>query len=105
MNEIRSMNSQEWAHHQRWRFYFYCGIAFILVILTLLRTITLKVVCLNASRVLHNKMFQRIIHCPISFFDLNPIGRILNRFTKDMAIVDEELPTTIFDFLPVGSIH
>ncbi|CAF4162665.1 unnamed protein product, partial [Rotaria magnacalcarata] len=50
-------------------------------------------------------MFQRIIHCPISFFDLNPIGRILNRFTKDMAIVDEELPTTIFDFLPVGSIH
>ncbi|CAF1632625.1 unnamed protein product [Rotaria magnacalcarata] len=100
MNEIRSMNSQEWAHHQRWRFYFYCGIAFILVILTLLRTITLKVVCLNASRVLHNKMFQRIIHCPISFFDLNPIGRILNRFTKDMAIVDEELPTTIFDFLP-----
>ncbi|CAF3332630.1 unnamed protein product [Rotaria socialis] len=100
MNEIRSMNSQEWAHHQRWRFYFYCGIACILVILTLLRTITLKVICLNASRVLHNKMFQRIIHCPISFFDLNPIGRILNRFTKDMAIVDEELPKTIFDFLP-----
>ncbi len=65
-------------------------------------------------------MFRRLIRCPIEFFDMNPIGmsdplfknlymcrhifylgRILNRFTKDVAIMDDNLPLTMFDFLHV----
>ncbi|CAF1563220.1 unnamed protein product, partial [Didymodactylos carnosus] len=46
-------------------------------------------------------MFQRIIHCPIYFFDNIPVGRILSRFTKDVAIMDELLPISLFDFLQV----
>lgn len=30
-------------------------------------------------------------------------GRILNRFTKDVAVIDENIPVTLFDFLQVGS--
>jgi hypothetical protein len=40
-----------------------------------------------------------------SEYDSNPVsspGRILNRFTKDVAVVDETLPMTLFDFLQVG---
>ncbi|CAF3238457.1 unnamed protein product [Rotaria sp. Silwood2] len=44
-------------------------------------------------------MFQRLIRYPIHFFDINPIGRILNRFTKDVAIMDDNLPLNMFDFL------
>jgi len=29
-------------------------------------------------------MFRKIIRCPMSFFDVTPIGRLLNRFSKDM---------------------
>ncbi|CAF4234850.1 unnamed protein product, partial [Rotaria sp. Silwood2] len=99
MNIIHSMNDVEWTNHKNRRFYIYCGITLVLLILSLFRTVALKFICLNASRVLHNKMFQRLIHCPISFFDFNPIGRILNRFTKDIAIIDEELSATLYDFL------
>ncbi|CAF0805769.1 unnamed protein product [Adineta ricciae] len=99
MNAIKLMNETEWNNHHNRKFYFYCITVFILTILTLLRTITLQSLCLNASRMLHNRMFQRLIRCPIAFFDLNPIGRILNRFTKDIALIDEQLPNTIFDFM------
>ncbi|CAF4950125.1 unnamed protein product, partial [Rotaria sp. Silwood1] len=99
INIIHSMNNTEWNEYRNSRFYFYCGIALVLLILSLIRIIIIKLICLNSGRTLHNKMFQRLIRCPISFFDLNPIGRILNRFTKDIAIVDEYLPWTFFDFL------
>ncbi len=29
------------------------------------------------------------------------VGRILNRFTKDIAIIDEQLPAILFDFAHV----
>lgn len=35
------------------------------------------------------------------FFNVNPSGRILNRFSKDIGAVDETLPSTITDFVQV----
>ena len=43
---------------------------------------------LVAARKLHNKMVERVSRAPTSFFDSNPVGRILNRFSKDTAILD-----------------
>ena len=34
------------------------------------------VICLNASRNLHNKMFKAILRAPILFFDTNPVGEL-----------------------------
>lgn len=45
---------------------------------------------------LHNKLLQRVLHLPASFFDTNPSGRILNRFSRDTDIMDSVLPTTLF---------
>ncbi|CAF2103986.1 unnamed protein product [Rotaria magnacalcarata] len=94
-----SMTNKEWNNHRNQRFYVYCVIVLILVIFTLLRGILSEFMFLNAGRVLHNKMFRRLIRCPIAFFDINPVGRILNRFTKDVATMDDDLPIDVYDFL------
>uniref|UniRef100_A0A3P8VQU0 Multidrug resistance-associated protein 4-like n=1 Tax=Cynoglossus semilaevis TaxID=244447 RepID=A0A3P8VQU0_CYNSE len=52
----------------------------------------------RSSQKLHNSMFKAILHTPVSFFDANPIGRILNRFTKDIGQMDSMLPMTFVDF-------
>ena len=46
--------------------------------------ITLALSAINASRSLHNKMLDCVVHAPMKFFDTTPLGRIVNRFAKDM---------------------
>ena len=41
-------------------------------------------VTLKASTRLHDRVFRKILLCPMSFFDVTPVGRLLNRFSKDM---------------------
>ncbi|KAH8120041.1 P-loop containing nucleoside triphosphate hydrolase protein [Phellopilus nigrolimitatus] len=46
---------------------------------------------LQASRKLFSEMLIRLIRAPSRFFDVTPLGRILNRFTTDTNIVDSTL--------------
>jgi ABC-type multidrug transport system fused ATPase/permease subunit len=43
------------------------------------------------AQVLFHKMLDRIVHAPMRFFDTTPVGRILNRFGKDIATIDTQL--------------
>uniref|UniRef100_A0A8C9E3W6 Multidrug resistance-associated protein 1-like n=1 Tax=Phocoena sinus TaxID=42100 RepID=A0A8C9E3W6_PHOSS len=43
---------------------------------------------LAASRTLHAQLLDNVLHLPLQFFETNPIGQIVNRFTKDMFIID-----------------
>ncbi|KAG1673337.1 Multidrug resistance-associated protein 4 [Nymphon striatum] len=54
--------------------------------------------CLRAARNLHDRMFNKLLHAPIKFFNCNPIGEILNRFTKDIGEIDEYIPGDYHDF-------
>ncbi|XP_056411928.1 ATP-binding cassette sub-family C member 5-like isoform X2 [Hyla sarda] len=47
---------------------------------------------LRASTKLHDVLFQTLLRSPIKLFDTTPLGRILNRFTKDVDEVDIRLP-------------
>ena len=49
-------------------------------------------ISLRSSESLHDKMVSSILHAPVLFFDINPAGRILNRFSQDVGCMDEELP-------------
>ena len=51
------------------------------------------------ARQLHNSMLLRVTRAPTSFFDANPLGRILNRFSKDTAVLDSQIPQLYLDFL------
>ncbi|XP_053313014.1 ATP-binding cassette sub-family C member 2-like [Spea bombifrons] len=42
-----------------------------------------------ASRTLHNQMLDNILHLPLQFFETTPMGQVINRFTKDVYVIDE----------------
>ncbi|XP_074031100.1 LOW QUALITY PROTEIN: probable multidrug resistance-associated protein lethal(2)03659 [Leptinotarsa decemlineata] len=58
--------------------------------------------CLTASTRMHNRMFNNIVHSPMRFFNINPCGRVLNRFSKDIGTLDESLPATMLDTIQIG---
>ncbi|OJA16612.1 hypothetical protein AZE42_10765 [Rhizopogon vesiculosus] len=41
-----------------------------------------------ASQQLHMESIQRVIYAPMNFFETTPLGRIMNRFAKDIDTVD-----------------
>ncbi|XP_017483220.1 PREDICTED: multidrug resistance-associated protein 1-like [Rhagoletis zephyria] len=55
---------------------------------TLFTTLVISFSTLKAAKLLHADMLSRILRAPMSFFDTNPIGRILNRFSRDIDICD-----------------
>lgn len=61
-------------------------------------------VCMRASKVLHDRMFCAILNATMRFFDQNPSGRILNRFSKDMGAIDELLPKAMMDFIQIALV-
>ena len=54
--------------------------------------LTYKLAAYIAGRKLHWIILIGVLHAPMSFFDTTPIGRIINRFTKDIDFVDGALP-------------
>ena len=41
-------------------------------------------------------MLVALLKAPVRFFDINPAGRILNRFSKDIGSMDESLPEDLY---------
>ena len=62
------------------------------VLLSIIRAAVFLNALINSSKNLHNSMLSEILKATVLFFDTNPIGRILNRFSRDIGIVDELLP-------------
>ncbi|XP_076255885.1 ATP-binding cassette sub-family C member 4-like isoform X1 [Rhynchophorus ferrugineus] len=80
----------------------YAVLIVIVAVMLISRAILFFRFCITASINLHNNMFSKIVYASMRFFFLNPSGRILNRFSKDMNLVDEWLPVTISDTLQIG---
>ncbi|XP_040004306.1 multidrug resistance-associated protein 4-like isoform X2 [Xiphias gladius] len=79
----------------------YAGLTATSVVFGFLRSLVFFNVLVSSAQTLHNSMFNAILRTPIHFFDINPIGRILNRFSKDIGYLDSLLPWTFVDFIQV----
>jgi ABC-type multidrug transport system fused ATPase/permease subunit len=55
------------------------------VVCVLLKGIVLAYGSLNAAEAFHERVLKTVLYAPMSFFDTTPIGRILNRFSKDQV--------------------
>lgn len=71
----------------------YIVLAIVTVILVIARSYYFTTVCIASSRNLHNKLLKCVLAAPINtYFDVTPIGRIMNRFSKDLDCMDTLLP-------------
>ena len=83
--------------------YIYGFLILAVVAVTLSRGFMFFAICMRSSKKLHDKSFLCLLHSPMCFFDTNPCGRILNRFSKDMGAVDELLPKAIIEAAQVNN--
>lgn len=89
--------------------YIYIGIVLVTIFFSIIRAVWFYANCIRSGRLFFSQMLFSVFRAPIDFFHTNPHGRIMNRFAKDMNLIDEMVPTTMFDFLQcllmiVGSI-
>ena len=75
------------------------SLAIATLVLSILRAILFFVVSFNSSKNSFRKMMDRVFRAPMGFFQSNPNGRIMNRFSKDMNLMDETLPQVFFDLV------
>ncbi|KAK7134168.1 hypothetical protein R3I93_017543 [Phoxinus phoxinus] len=68
-------------------------------VLVMFSSFTLALGKIQGSRKLHRALLDNNFRTPQSFFDTTPIGRIINRFSKDIYVIDEVLPSTVLMFL------
>lgn len=77
----------------------YGGLGFSQAVFVLLACFIQAVGSVMASRRLHRGLLLNILHSPMAFFETTPLGRIVNRFSKDMDTVDTLAPRSFINFL------
>lgn len=61
----------------------------------LIGSLILALASVYAAREMHSVMLTNVLRWPMELFDITPTGRIINRFSKDVNVVDNILPHVI----------
>ncbi|CAK9309360.1 unnamed protein product [Citrullus colocynthis] len=77
----------------------YAALSFGLVLVTLLNSYWLIISSLYAAKRLHDLMLASVLKAPMLFFNTNPLGRIINRFSKDLSDIDRNVASFFNMFL------
>lgn len=75
----------------------------VLVVVVICAQFSFFYALIRASKNLHDMMFRGLTKTYMRFFNQNPSGRILNRFSKDVGSIDTILPQTMFECISVSS--
>ncbi|KAL4931668.1 putative ABC bile acid transporter [Aspergillus undulatus] len=55
---------------------------------------------LHASKHIHKRLLKKVMHAKFKFFDSTPLGQLMNRFSKDVEAVDQEVAP-----VAIGMLH
>ena len=69
----------------------YAALGIFQAILMFSFSLSLSILGTTSSRVMLQRALTRVMRAPMSFFDTTPLGRITNRFSKDVDIMDNNL--------------
>ncbi|KAF2844369.1 ATP-dependent bile acid permease-like protein [Plenodomus tracheiphilus IPT5] len=78
----------------------YAVLGLIFMFITFLREGFLFGGSLAASRRVHERLIQKVTHAKFRFFDQTPLGQLMNRFSKDIESVDQEVAP-----VAIGVVH
>ncbi|GMF43781.1 unnamed protein product [Phytophthora fragariaefolia] len=94
-----SEEASKYPDSQMYYVYVYMLINLAYAVVLFIRVVLLYLGSLHASRLLFNKLLNQILRAPTSFFDTTPLGRIVNRMSKDIYTLDEAIPGTVVGLL------
>lgn len=77
----------------------YAGIAVFAIMMSYLGDKTSTMTVIHAANRIHKKAFLAILASPLRYFDVNPSGRILNRFSIDLEKIETSLSRHISRYL------
>lgn len=96
-----SEENLKYGHNVNITFYLllYAGVGVMTLLFTLCSDLIITtVVAINGSKYFHDSMAKSVLRSPMSFFETTPVGRILNRFTEDINVIDNQLIRNITYF-------
>ncbi|EPQ67747.1 Bgt-4752 [Blumeria graminis f. sp. tritici] len=73
----------------------YVALGFTQAFLVFSFSLTLTLMGTVASKTMMSRAIVRTLRAPMSFFDTTPLGRITNRFSRDVDVMDNELPDSL----------
>jgi ABC-type multidrug transport system fused ATPase/permease subunit len=78
----------------------YCCLGVGLGVVTYVKALLLSAIgFVRACRSIYSGLYKGVFGSPVVFFDTTPTGRILNRFTADMDIIDNQLTRSFFQVM------
>ena len=78
-------------------------LAVLFIATRLISNLPLFGIILGSTKRIHNRVLDAVLATGVSFFDANPAGRILNRFAKDIAVLDSQLTVNMLLFIMILS--
>ncbi|TMW67923.1 hypothetical protein Poli38472_007595 [Pythium oligandrum] len=76
----------------------YAALGLSSALMVVVRMLTLSWFGIGAAKRLFDRMVYSLMHAPMKFFDANPIGRIIARFSNDVTDVDMMVPLVFGSF-------
>ncbi|KAB2572662.1 ABC transporter C family member 3 [Lasiodiplodia theobromae] len=77
----------------------YVMLGFVQATLMFAFSAAVSLLAARASRVMLDRATTKVLHAPQSFHDAQPLGRIVNRFSKDVDVMDNQLPDALRMFM------
>lgn len=89
------------------KFEYYCILCFAMAVgqfaAMTIRAGVLLLYSVAATKKLHGVMLRSVFEAPLNlYFDTTPIGRILNRFSKDLTLLDTQFGFTFSSTIALG---
>ena len=97
--------SNKWGYTTGTYIGVYAGLGAVQAILMFCFALSLTLLGTTASKRMLSRAMTRVLRAPMSFFDTTPLGRITNRFSRDVDVMDNNLTDAMrMYFLTVAQI-